>query len=92
LIDKADGAVDGVPEILFKHSYTLPWLKEVKREMNKIKTAKSDIDPYALTNDAEFLAVVSEYFFDNPEKLKQRHPKLYQYLSEIFQQDPEKYV
>jgi Mlc titration factor MtfA (ptsG expression regulator) len=92
LIDKADGAVDGVPEILFKHSYTLPWLKEVKREMNKIKTAKSDIDPYALTNDAEFLAVVSEYFFDNPEKLKQRHPKLYQYLSEIFQQHPDKYV
>ena len=92
LIDKADGAVDGVPEILFKHSYTLPWLKEVKREMSKIREAKSDIDPYALTNDAEFLAVVSEYFFDNPEKMKQRHFKLYQYLSDIFQQQPDKYV
>ncbi len=92
LIDKADGAVDGVPEILFKHSYTFPWLKEIRREMQKIKKARSDIDPYALTNDAEFLAVVSEYFFDNPEKMKQRHPKLYKYLTEIFQQDPIKYV
>ena len=92
LIDKADGAVDGVPEILFKHSYTLPWLKEVRREMRKIKEGHSDINPYALTNDAEFLAVVSEYFFDNPEKLKQRHPELYQYLTEIFQQKPDNYV
>ncbi len=92
LIDKADGAVDGVPEILFKHSYTLPWLKEIRREMRKIKEGHSDINPYALTNDAEFLAVVSEYFFDNPEKLKQRHPGLYHHLEEIFQQKPDEYV
>jgi len=92
LIDKADGAVDGVPEILFKHSYSLPWLKEVRREMRKIKEGHSDINPYALTNDAEFLAVVSEYFFDNPEKLKQRHPELYRDLTDIFQQKPDDYV
>jgi len=36
LIDKADGAVDGVPEILFKHSFVLPWLNEVKKEINKL--------------------------------------------------------
>ena len=92
LIDKADGAVDGVPEKLFEHSYVLPWLKEVRREMRKIKDGHSDINPYALTNDAEFLAVVSEYFFDNPEKLKERHPELYQYLTKIFQQKPDEYV
>jgi Mlc titration factor MtfA (ptsG expression regulator) len=92
LIDKADGAVDGIPEILFDHSYVFPWLKEVKREIFKIKKGKSDIDPYAITNDAEFLAVVSEYFFDDPESLKRRHQELYGYLSKIFKQDPEKYV
>ncbi|NPA37437.1 MAG: zinc-dependent peptidase [Chlorobi bacterium] len=92
LIDKADGAVDGVPEILFKHSYVLPWLKEVRKEMKKIKEGHSDINVYALTNDAEFLAVVSEYFFDNPEKLKKRHPELYKFLSNIFRQEPDKYV
>jgi hypothetical protein len=88
LIDKADGATDGVPEILFEHSYAFPWLREMKREMEKIKKGKSDISPYALTNPAEFLAVVAEYFFSNPEKMKNRHPELYKYLSEIFKQTP----
>ena len=92
LIDKADGAVDGVPDILFDHSYALPWLKEAKRvaqkEKNRIKSGHSDISPYALTNDAEFLAVVSEYFFDAPDKMKRRHPELFKYMSMAFRQDP----
>jgi len=92
LIDKADGVVDGVPEKLFEHSYVLPWLKEVRREMRKIAEGNSDINPYALTNDAEFLAVVSEYFFDNPEKMKRLHPELYQSLTKIFKQKPDDYV
>ncbi len=92
LIDKADGSVDGVPEVLFQHSYALPWLREVHREMKKIREGHSDINPYALTNEAEFLAVVSEYFFDNPEKLKKRHPELYQFLEKIFLQEPDQYV
>lgn len=50
----------------------------------------SDINPYALTSNAEFLAVVSEYFFDNPEKMKSRHPELYNDLVGIFKQNPEK--
>ena len=92
LIDKADGAVDGVPEILFQHSYSLPWISEIKKEMHRIKSGHSDINPYALKNDAEFLAVVSEYFFDNPERLKSHHPDLYKMLSEIYRQHPDDYV
>jgi len=91
LIDKADGAADGVPEVLFEHSYALPWIKVVKKEINKIKHGHSDINPYALTNNAEFLAVVSEYFFDNPEKMKSKHPKLYNFLVKIFNQHPDNY-
>jgi Mlc titration factor MtfA (ptsG expression regulator) len=86
-------AVDGVPGILFQHSYVLPpWLKGICKEMKKIKEAHSDISVYALTNDAEFLAVVSEYFFDNPEKLKKHHPELYHFLCNIFRQKPDEYV
>lgn len=88
LIDKADGATDGIPEILFKHSFSFSWLREIKKEIDKIKHGHSDINPYARTNNAEFLAVVGEYFFDDPEKMKFRHPELYQYLSNIFHQDP----
>ncbi|RLD20541.1 MAG: peptidase [Bacteroidetes bacterium] len=87
ILDGLDGATDGVPKMLFDHAYTLPWLSVVKNEMNKIKYNKSDINPYALTNEAEFLAVASEYFFDSPEKFELKHPELFDYMSKIFQQD-----
>ena len=89
LLDKADGAVDGLPEIFLNNAFAIPWLQVIKAEVKKIKKGKSDINPYGLTSNAEFLAVVSEYFFDNPEKLNQNHPELYQLLCTIFQQDPE---
>jgi Mlc titration factor MtfA (ptsG expression regulator) len=88
LLDMADGAVDGLPEIFLTNAYTLPWLQVIKAEVKKIKKGQSDINPYSLTNNAEFLAVVSEYFFDNPEKLEEAHPELYQFLCTIFQQEP----
>jgi MtfA peptidase len=90
LLDKSDGATDGVPELLMQHQYTIPWLKLIHQEMHKIEAGKSDINPYALTNEAEFLAVVSEYFFEKPEQLQHKHPELYDLLSMIFTQDPAK--
>lgn len=84
LIDKRDGSVDGVPELLLARPYVIPWIKMMHTEMNKIKTGHSDIDSYALTNEAEFLAVVSEYFFEKPDKFKQHHPELYELLTKMF--------
>lgn len=88
LLDKSDGATDGVPENLLAHEYTVPWLKMMHEEMHRIEQGNSDINPYALTNEAEFLAVASEYFFEKPEKMQERHPKLYELLTKIFGQDP----
>ena len=59
LIDNVDGGTDGIPEILLKHDYVAPWLHLIKEEMMRIEKGHSDISPYALTNNAEFLAVVS---------------------------------
>ncbi|MFD0941377.1 M90 family metallopeptidase [Pedobacter boryungensis] len=86
LLDKSDGATDGVPENLMTHEYTLPWIKMMHEEMERIEDDKSDINPYAITNQAEFFAVVSEYFFEQPEILKDKHPDLYHILSRIFGQ------
>lgn len=91
LIDKADGDIDGIPEILMEHSYSLAWLKEIKREIARIEKGESNINPYALTNNAEFLAVASEYFFDDPEKMRKQQPDLYAYLATIFHQNPDSY-
>jgi len=88
LLDKSDGATDGVPENLMAHEYTRPWLKLMHQEMRRISSGNSDINPYALTNEAEFFAVASEYFFEKPDKLQQRHPELYKLLTKIFSQDP----
>ena len=56
--------------------------------MRQIAEGDSDINPYGLTNNAEFLAVVSEYFLSNPEKFKKRHFELYQFLVKIFHREP----
>jgi len=89
LLDKSDGIVDGVPEVALPGRAIMPWLNLVQAEMDKIRHGHSDINPYGLTNEAEFFAVVSEYFFENPARMKQKHPELYTMLERIFHQDPQ---
>jgi hypothetical protein len=88
LLDKTDGATDGVPENLLPHEYARPWLSMMHKEIHRIEEGSSDINPYAATNEAEFFAVVSEYFFEKPDQFQTKHPELYEMLSRIFAQDP----
>ncbi|MBI5891010.1 MAG: zinc-dependent peptidase [Nitrosomonadales bacterium] len=44
------------------------------------------IDPYAATNPAEFFAVVTEYFFTEPETLKDCYPEVHRQLALFYQQ------
>jgi hypothetical protein len=88
LLDKSDGATDGVPENLLPHEYATPWLKMMHKEMRHIEAGNSDINPYAITNEAEFLAVAAEYFFEKPEKFERMHPDLYAMLSLMFAKSP----
>ena len=87
LLDKADGATDGIPDALIKHEYVIPWLKMIHQEMHRIEAGKSDISPYALTSEAEFFAVAAEYFFEKPTQLQHKHPEIYRQLSQLFSQD-----
>lgn len=48
----------------------------------------SDMPAYAFTNEQEFFAVATEYFFEAPRKLAARHPKLHEMLRQTFRQDP----
>jgi hypothetical protein len=86
LIDKMDDRVDGVPERLLEHQYTIPWLNLIHKEMEAINDNKSDIRKYGGTNQAEFFAVASEYFFERPDLLKRKHPELYKMLVKCFNQ------
>ncbi|MBS1608035.1 MAG: zinc-dependent peptidase [Bacteroidetes bacterium] len=84
LLDKTDGATDGIPEILLQHKYVLPWVEMMHKNIDSILKNKSDINPYGATNQAEFFAVVSEYFFERPHLLESKHPDLYAMLSMMF--------
>jgi Mlc titration factor MtfA (ptsG expression regulator) len=86
LIDKSDGAVDGIPKLLLEKQYAIPWLNLINQEIAKIVDGKSDINPYGATNQAEFFSVVSEYFFERPKLLEEKHPELYGLLERIFNQ------
>ena len=84
LIDKSDGDTDGIPELLLDKQYTLPWLNLMHEQMQQIAKNKSDINPYAYTNKAEFFAVAAEYFFESPALLQEKHPQLYDMMKEMF--------
>lgn len=86
LIDKLDDRTDGVPERLLEHQYAIPWLNLIHREMEAINDNHSDIRKYGGTNQAEFFAVASEYFFERPDLLKKKHPDLYEMLEKCFNQ------
>lgn len=86
LMDRASGAVDGIPATL-DTKLVEPWLKLIHGEMKAIAKGESDIRPYALTNEQEFFAVASEYFFESPAAMARKHPELYRMLERIFKQD-----
>ena len=88
LLDKTDGAVDGIPENLADKTHLLPWIKRMHENIQLIMDNRSDINPYGATNQAEFFAVVAEYFFERPDLLQSKHPELYELLETIFRQHP----
>ena len=87
LVDKSDGVIDGVPGVGLDRLAVRPWIDLVRRKMAEIEEGRSDIDRYALTNEAEFFAVTSEYFFERPAMMQRKHPHLFDALERVFNQD-----
>lgn len=87
LIDMADGECDGFPERLKEYSFSIPWFELVEHKIKEICNMNSNIDGYGATNRQEFFAVASEYFFERPKMLQQKHPHLFSALTEFYQQD-----
>ena len=85
LVDKADGTIDGlppgVPPELAKN-----WMDWVRRELES-DAGEREFRDYAYTNEVEYYAVLTEYFFESPQALKQKNPELYRMLQRMFRQD-----
>ncbi|MGZ3838958.1 MAG: M90 family metallopeptidase [Flavisolibacter sp.] len=84
LIDKMDGSLDGLPEILLERKFIGRWKQLMEATMENIRHGTSDIDPYAATSPVECFAVLSEYYFSQPEKFLRNHPEINQMLNLIF--------
>lgn len=84
MIDKADDDIDGIPRALLPEKLIKPWTSLMYREINRIRKGKSDINSYGATSEAEFFAVVCEYFFENPEGFKKKHPELHAIMVKAF--------
>lgn len=64
------------------------WVGYVARELAHPSNHGAGISDYAYTNEHEFFAVLSEYFFGAPEVLRAKAPALYDLLRKLFHQDP----
>ncbi|MDX2361250.1 MAG: zinc-dependent peptidase [Crocinitomicaceae bacterium] len=84
ILDKQDGQMDGMLEQVMNEVDIMPWLHIINHKMNEIHNGQSSIRDYGAANKAEFLAVVSEFFFEGPEKMRSEHPGLYSALNSFF--------
>jgi Mlc titration factor MtfA (ptsG expression regulator) len=87
-LDRADGAVDGVPPM--EPEARERWIEVCNREYERLQQGVDDplLRSYAGVNQAEFFAVVTEVFFDKPVELREHHADLYDVLREFYKQDP----
>lgn len=91
-LDAEHGSFDGVP-ILPQRSMYSAWARVLGEEFEALRERvrlrqPTDIDAYGATNSAEFFAVVTEYFFQQPRQLRLMHPELYSEFKQFYQQDP----
>jgi Mlc titration factor MtfA (ptsG expression regulator) len=91
-LDQEDGVANGAP-VLPKTTMYRAWARILGREYQALSEAADDgrptlLDKYGATNPAEFFAVVTEYFFEQPRQLKALHPELYEELKLYYRQDP----
>ena len=91
-LDTQKGIADGAPALPQTSMYRT-WARILGREYRALSEAADTgrptfLDKYGATDPAEFFAVVTEHFFEQPHQLKERHPELYEELKSYYRQDP----
>ena len=85
LVDVGDGSVDGLP-VGIPADVVRPWIDWIGRELENPDPG-GHIDGYAYTNEGEYFAVLSEYFFEAPEVLAKNDPKTYEMMQAMYRQN-----
>lgn len=92
LLDMEDQAADGLPNLDNEEQYET-WLDVTSAEFERLRRQirlgrRTLLDSYATTNPAEFFAVASETFFEQPLAFRAELPNLYAVLRAFYRQDP----
>lgn len=91
LVDKADGSIDGLPAGA-SLSTAGPWIQWIGQELQSKPEGRHHIDDYAYTNEAEYFAVLSEYFFEAPDVLQKKAPKIYDMMQSMYHQNTRSFL
>ncbi len=91
-LDMRDASANGAPP-LHAGMDAAAWQRDMRAAWNDLAhRADNDeplpVDEYALEDPAEFFAVLSETFFEQPEPLREAWPKVYRHLVEFYRQEP----
>ena len=91
-LDMQDGLADGIPRLSDRKTYR-DWVKICSREYLRLlsdieRGKRTFIDEYGAKDEAEFFAVATEHFFDQPLQLIKSAPELYRVLKAYYRQDP----
>ena len=94
-LDFENLVADGTPALETRGAY-IAWARVMSVELNALRHADDTglptlLDRYGATNPAEFFAVATEAFFEQPLALRERHPALFAELGGFFRQDPTTY-
>ncbi len=90
-LDMQDGMADGTPPL--SGGACRDWMEICSREYRKLlknvqKGRETFLDGYGATDEAEFFAVATEHFFDQPREMLAATPELYRVLTQFYGQDP----
>jgi Mlc titration factor MtfA (ptsG expression regulator) len=91
-LDLLNGAVNGFPP-LHRNMKPRAWSSAFTAAFDELNARldageETPIDPYAAEEPGEFFAVISEYFFEQPDLVKAEFPAVYEQLSAFYRQDP----
>ena len=95
-LDHESGSTNGAPFLGSAASYKR-WARVLTAEFEKLQRAayqgdETLLDYYGATEPAEFFAVVTEVFFEQPRDLQARHPALFEQLQGYFRVNPGEWV
>lgn len=91
-IDGMDGKTNGSPP-MESDEQAAEWSRVFSAAYDAFMEANRQgettfLDPYGASSPAEFFAVVTEHFFEQPRQMLRRHRLLYEQLKRFYRQDP----